>query len=289
VQRGNRVLVDFTISELTTDGLGLRLSGVELRLGTTGPGGDIDAWAAAADRIEVTAAGPGPQHTEAPIAKWTGQPVWLAVRTASHKGKWGAWSNVVAMEVVPEVRLPRVQAESAPQGVRLTWTFDQQRAGQQVRIYRKRAAEQTFAQAAVVAGGEWIDREARFGEPVEYAVQAVIGSAESERGEPQKIIPEDRFAPAIPTGLTAIAGIAGVELSWEPNTESDAAGYILFRAAEGEANLAPLTERIAPPSYSDRQVKAGVKYRYAVRSVDQQGNQSALCAPVEVTAPEPMF
>jgi len=41
---------------------------------------------------------------------------------------------------------------------------------------------------------------------------------------------------------------------------------------------------IDAPAYSDRQVEAGKRYRYAVASVDQAGNESARTEAVEVTA-----
>jgi fibronectin type 3 domain-containing protein len=39
------------------------------------------------------------------------------------------------------------------------------------------------------------------------------------------------------------------------------------------------------PSYSDRQIEAGRKYRYTVSAFDKAGNESKQSAEVEVAAP----
>jgi fibronectin type 3 domain-containing protein len=141
----------------------------------------------------------------------------------------------------------------------------------------------------VVERREYLDASAAYGRSYRYLVQAIqpAGSvdAESDLSTPVDITPIDRFPPAVPSGLTAVAGNESIELAWEPNQEPDLAGYRVYRAA-GDGPLLPLGDLIAAPSYSDRKVESGKRYRYAVSSVDRLGNESRQTdPPAEITAP----
>jgi len=57
----------------------------------------------------------------------------------------------------------------------------------------------------------------------------------------------------------------------------------VYRSTEG-AEFEKIAALIDAPVYSDQRVEAGKRYRYAVSSVDQAGNESARTEPVEVTA-----
>ena len=284
-QSGGRLIVDFTIDPLTTEALGLRLGGIELRAGSSDPGSDLDAWAATAERLDVSVLKPGPVHLEFNSASRTGKPLWFAVRIASHRERWSEWSNVETIEVVEAIPAPQgLRADVSPQGVQLSWRLPVNRAGSRVRVLRKGPDEQDFAAVADVDGDRWIDAAAQYGQTYEYAVQSFAEKAESPRTAAIRVTPEDKFAPAPPVGLSAIVGLGTVELAWEPSPEPDVAGYRVYRAT-GDATPQPLGEPVAAASYRDREVRSGTKYRYAVSAVDQRGNESALCAAVEVVAP----
>src|SRR5262249_40891008 len=98
------------------------------------------------------------------------------------------------------------------------------------------------------------------------------------------VTPIDKFAPAVPKGLNAIIATEGVELVWDRNTESDLAGYRLYRAL-GDGKFEKIADVSDTPSYSDRKLESGKRYRYAVSSVDRLNNESAQSQPVEITAP----
>jgi hypothetical protein len=283
-ERGDKLVVDFTLPSLTTDGAGLkRLGDVELRVGPEG--GD---WAAEARRVETGAQLPGPVHLEIPARDWEGKDVLLRARVASRKGRFSEWSNPVRLSVVAPLEPPaNVKAEGAASGVRVTWAVPPARPGMTWRVFRRGPGQEKSEMLATSAQPEYVDSTAQYGKAYEYSVQAAMkaGDAEAEGGvsRPAAIPYEDRFPPAVPAGLTAIAGIESIQLVWNPDAEPDLKGYHLYRSA-GDQPFARLGELLDSPSYTDRAVEAGKRYRYAVSAVDQSGNESALSAPVEVVA-----
>lgn len=96
----------------------------------------------------------------------------------------------------------------------------------------------------------------------------------------------DTFPPATPTGLAAVPGNGSIDLSWEPNTEPDLAGYLVYRqpvAADG--TLAGTPTRLTPapvpaPAFSDRTAVPGEIYSYRITAIDAAGNTSPASAEV---------
>ncbi len=113
---------------------------------------------------------------------------------------------------------------------------------------------------------------------------------------PVRIAAVNTLPPHGPTGLAAVAtpGVedAGpaIDLNWQPNTEADLAGYIVYRREAGVANdwrrISP-AQPVAAPAFHDADVLPGHRYRYAVSAVDQQGHESARSAEAEETVPAP--
>ncbi len=93
--------------------------------------------------------------------------------------------------------------------------------------------------------------------------------------EVESIVP-DSDAPAIPVGLVGYDGYNRTSLRWDPNTESDLAGYRVYRKTEpaGSWVLLTATPRVATWYHDDTAV-VGTSYRYRIRAIDVFGNQSA--------------
>jgi hypothetical protein len=281
VQRGSRIIAQFPVPALTTEGKPIpEPAKLDLR---AGPAGDFEekAWAASATQISPAPITNGIARYEIPTAPWVGKEVILAARVVAGNGKAGGWSNFVVVPVVAAPEKPAaVTPEASADGVKLTWRAQ----GSQFRVFRKPEGATEFSLAATVDQPQWIDPDAEFGKRTVYLVQTVVKLgdklAESDLSDEVPITPEDKFPPAAPKDLHATAGPASIELNWEPNTESDLAGYRVFRSAGGGA-FEKVAELQAIPSYSDRTAQRGKPYRYAVAAFDRAGNESARSAPVE--------
>jgi hypothetical protein len=138
-----------------------------------------------------------------------------------------------------------------------------------------------------------LDSSARFGEVYEYTAQrveriTVDGKALELAGEisaPIRVDVVDTFPPAVPSGLVAVTvpEEKSIDLSWQPDTDEDLAGYIVYRVTVGDAengNGAVDWIRISGaqpvigPAYRDTTVVPGRSYRYAVSAIDLSGHES---------------
>jgi hypothetical protein len=145
-----------------------------------------------------------------------------------------------------------------------------------------------------------VDKDIRFGQTYEYRAQRLLrvnigGNAMELDGplsEPVRVEAKDVFPPAAPKGLAAVAvaaanGIAaGVDLDWEPNTETDLAGYVVYRRENsGDWERVSPTVLLVGPGFHDGHVEAGHTYEYAVTAVDQSGHESLQSAPAQEAVP----
>ena len=291
VERGARIVVSFTATGETTEGLRLKRYGeVELRIGPGGPPPfDHARWAAGAERVPVEPpAEPGRVEVEIPAAKWAGREVIIGVRLANPRGRWSRWSNLVALNVAPPLAAPTgLRAEAVPEGVQLEWSAPERRPGMRFRIFRRSDESEEFRLAGETPETRWLDKTTQYGVRYEYRVQAVLPAgddiAESEWSPAAAITPEDRFPPPAPTGLTAAAGVGSIELVWEASQAPDLAGYKVYRRDGGPEKA--VSGLLDVPAYSDRDITPGTRYRYRVTAVDVKGNESEPSAPVEAAAP----
>lgn len=147
-----------------------------------------------------------------------------------------------------------------------------------------------------------LDSSIRFGQVYEYRAQRVArvtveGKTLELAGElsaPVRVEARDIFPPAVPTGLAAVATTGdngagnAIDLSWQPVTDADLAGYAVYRR-EGDGGWQRISPAgpLVPPAFHDSQVQPGHSYRYAVSSINQGGNESARSAETEESVPNP--
>jgi hypothetical protein len=285
VERGDHLEIEFAIPPLTTEGVALtQIGAIELRVGpNTAEPFNADVWAASARRVAVAIpAGPGTVHAEAPLGDLVGKEVIVGVRASNARGRFSGWSNLVTLAVQPPLAKPDdFTPRNVREGVQLSWRAPQEPS---FRIYRQAENELRPALLASAAEQQYVDATTQYGKKYEYYVQGVNGAAESEIAGPAVITPKDVFPPAVPAEVTAVAGVNSIELAWERNSESDFRGYRIYRALPDGA-FTRVADLVEAPNYSDKNIESGKRYRYAVSSVDQLGNESERSQPVEVAAP----
>lgn len=149
-------------------------------------------------------------------------------------------------------------------------------------------AGETRLTKTAVAATTYDDDRMEWGKTRCYTVRAVESitgqTLESEAPKPICVTLTDTFPPAAPKNLQHIASDGVISLIWEPNRESDIAGYIVLRGVPPGDKLEPITPSPIAATVFDDKVPAGMRYVYAVQAVDRAGNHSTSSAPVEDAA-----
>jgi hypothetical protein len=89
--------------------------------------------------------------------------------------------------------------------------------------------------------------------------------------------------PAMPSGLTAAAGDSVVTLNWDANTESDLAGYNVYRSTTRSSGYTRQNGSLLnSPKFTDNNVINYRIYYYVVTAVDTSGSECIYSVEVEV-------
>ena len=84
-------------------------------------------------------------------------------------------------------------------------------------------------------------------------------------------------APAVPAGLSAVPTSTGVALTWTANTETDLAGYNVYRSLYPTEGFTLLNTNglLTSPAFNDTTAPGGATSYYLVTAVDTSGNECA--------------
>lgn len=267
VQTGDKIVVRFTTPTQTTENLPItKLRTIELAVGT-------DASLGNARHVQIPPDELGAREFPIDAREWIGQQVTVGIRTTGQSGRESDWSNRRLISVGTPLNKPTgIVPSNTAQGVALRWTGNASR----YRVFRSILDDPmpVFEMAGESDTAEFVDTLTVFGARYAYVVMGISGdSQESPRSEPVEIETVDKFAPAIPTGLSASSQGNAVDLSWTPSTEDDLGGYNLFRAVD-DGPFALYQRNLSLPAYHDTSVESGKRYRYSVSAIDKSGNES---------------
>ena len=94
----------------------------------------------------------------------------------------------------------------------------------------------------------------------------------------------DLVAPSAPAGVAAVAESTGARITWTANTETDLAGYRVYRLIANSADKVLATsELVTTTGYLDEGLQPGTPHRFQVTAVDTYGNESPLSAEAAMT------
>lgn len=230
-------------------------------------------------------------------------------------------SNVVAVRIfpVPEA-IADLRATVSETSIELRWTPPARTtAGTTIaalvgyRVYRAEVEPGTEATAdpteaklkapfellGVAPAAAYRDTQFEFGRTYLYTVRSVAqadaDSVESADCVPVQVTPRDTFPPESPRDLVVVVvpataeAPAQLELSWAISTETDLAGYNIYRS-ESESAPAGRGERLnrellPTPTFRDMSVQPGRRYFYRVTAVDRAGNESLPSAAASESVP----
>ena len=145
--------------------------------------------------------------------------------------------------------------------------------------------------------GKALDPDAAFDQRYSYRISRVttisIGGRSIDIAGPSSaeilVDTKDLFPPAAPTGLAAVAASdeGAIDLSWAPNTETDLAGYAVYRSEPGgePVRISRAGKPIDSPAFRDPTAQPGREYTYTVTAIDRDGNQSVRSTEVKETLP----
>ncbi|MGO9210554.1 MAG: fibronectin type III domain-containing protein [Terriglobales bacterium] len=306
VRKGDRVTLTWTTPHETTDRKRIK------HLGVTRVCRAVDR-VAVAECVERVGTLP-PEHTPlAAAASFTDtlpKPLQethasgfatYAVAVENARGKNAGLSNQVTVPLAPTLPPPsRISAKVTAEGVEISASGKQ---GPRLpaglhsvfHLYRRSQGSPNTVDLGEPLSAEAIgfghamnffDRTAEWEKTYLYKIAAVTvepvqGKEERVEGDDSseiEVFVHDVFPPAVPTGLQAVsAGTAQqpfIDLSWTPDTESDLAGYNVYRHEEAAAPVKMNSEVVKAPTYRDTAVQAGRRYSYSVSAVDVRGNES---------------
>lgn len=282
----------------------------------TVPGALVESYRSA-EKVQITN-----RVSPDDLRAYPGGTIAYRVRTRASRKRASADSNTVIVRIhpVPE-RIATVHADVTEPTIVLSWDAPTRTSAgdplppiSEYRIYRgeidpasANAAATDPSQAkwksplaflASSSSNSYRDTAFDFGKTYLYTVRTVIPAdgnpVESSDSSPVIVTPRDIFPPAVPQGLQAAVIVGSptnpseVDLSWSMNTETDLAGYRVYRSEQqGTPGQLVTPDLLLSPAYRDTSVQSGHQYWYQVTAVDRSGNESAPSVPVAAEVAQP--
>lgn len=241
----------------------------------------------------------GPSNTAAILAGAAPAPVLQLSAEARANGVALHWQP----DSATSIRLYRTLLTPPAKPTKRDKTADGKKAGRSLMTAAPEPLKNSLWVEAPTSGpfNASLDATAHFGESYSYAAQRVtritIDGQTLELGgpisEPVRIDVLDRFPPAVPRDLAAVAAVEekSIDLSWTPDTEADLAGYIVYRrnAEEDSSSWQRISgqQPVVAPAWRDATAAPGHSYRYRVTAIDQTGHESAPSEEAQETLPQP--
>jgi hypothetical protein len=315
-RKGNKVYLTWTASTLTTDRHNIQHAGasevcrnVSSAMAECGtpvakvpPSKSSENKSANKTQTSFTDELPATLQSANPTSSVT-----YAVTVLNSYGRSAGLSNKVQVPAAPTLPPPSdFHAELTAGGVTLAWTAipsSPEPAGLRFlyRVYRREQGTNKDAIAAEIPIGaetastldqsfEW-DKTYSYRATIVTLIAAANGEQQVEGDDTPavSVVAHDIFPPAVPAGLQAVFSGPGqkpfIDLVWTPNSESDLAGYNIYRHEQGSVSVKINSDLVKSPAFRDSQVLAGHQYFYSITAVDLRENESAHSQQESETVP----
>lgn len=245
-----------------------------------------------------------------------------AVEVLNQAQRSAGLSNLVHVSAIPTLPPPtNFHAQLSSSGVQLSWSVpqsfpsDTNRIRHVIRIYRqeqgarkdKKPNRDVIIAALPLSANQYLDGGIEWEKAYSYhatVVSVVQGAGcsntsnaagckteyiEGDDNPSVTVFAHDVFPPETPTGLQVVfEGTDSrlvMDLVWNPDTDSDLAGYNVYRQQPGGEWEKINATLVKTSAYYDADVAIGKTYNYSVSAVDAHGNQSARSIPAQETVP----
>ena len=315
-RKGDRVNLTWTIPTTTTDRETIRKLGPTLIC----RGSELNACAMRTEIMTPVTPGGGssahkPQgsYTDTlPRQQESDDPsafITYAVQVMNPERRAAGLSNQVRVPLIRTPPPPRdFRVTVGKEGMELTWTADvlspvSANVRYLYRVYRHvEGSDQQVLAAEAPAATEpiftFIDSNIEWQKSYYYHAEAITAIQQPNKSRLEvegvdtsevKVFADDVFPPTVPEGVQAVFSGPGqklfVDLVWAPVTDSDLAGYNVYRREEGTSAVKLNGEPVKAPAYRDENVSSGKTYFYSVSAVDVRGNESAQSETASETVP----
>lgn len=203
-----------------------------------------------------------------------------AVDTSGNESAKSAEVFGIPVDLTPPMIPANFAATPGDRRVVLTWSANQESNLAGYNVYRNGTR---LNQGPVTVPTYTVNNLAN---GVEYTFQLsaiTTNNVESNKTVPITIAPKDNTIPATPTGLVVTYDDQILRLVWNPNPESDLAGYNVYR----DNIKVNTTALITMPSYTLTGLINGTSYSIQVSAVDTSGNESPRTTAVQGVPNDP--
>jgi len=231
-----------------------------------------------------------------------------AVSVLNSYGRSAGLSNQVQVPSAPTLAAPEnLAAHLSANGVELTWNAvpsspEIPHVKFEYRVYRRDVVtgQGAIAGELPVSGTpnpSFVDSGFEWEKTYDYRVTVLTvvdrpdgpEQVEGDDTSSVRVVAHDIFPPATPTGLQAVFSGPGqkpfIDLIWAGNSESDFAGYNVYRRNVGSEPVKINTELVKTPSFRDANLVPGHEYFYSISALDARGNESSRSEEASETVP----
>ncbi|MCI0356784.1 MAG: hypothetical protein L0099_17375 [Acidobacteria bacterium] len=250
--------------------------------------------------------------------------VVYALESRNPRGQSGGLSNRVLIPLASTLPPPTdLRASVGAEGITLTWsgelhTHETPQMRHRYRLYRREAGSDRDVMIGELllrqsSAAELLDRNFEWEKTYRYKVAVITMiprpgqdaiEVEGDDSPAAEVLAHDAFPPAVPQNVQAVFAGApqnSIDLTWTPVTDSDLAGYNVYRrdpvpphqraASTGDpGEYGPPrklnAELVKAPAFRDAEIERDKRYLYSVSAVDLRGNESAKSKEMGETVPE---